>query len=159
MADYTPGRVRVGLISDTHDTLPEEVIDLFADVSTIIHAGDVGSADVLWRLSSICEVVAVAGNTDGYLPAWPLEGSVRLTRAGIGIRVVHDLREVARSRYGETDVIVSGHTHRPEVLKVGNTLLVNPGSASYSRTEDKVGTVAILDIDDGQCSVQLLRIG
>ena len=54
----------IGIISDTHGVLPKEVFDLFADVDQIIHAGDIGSEDILIELGVLAPVVAVRGNMD-----------------------------------------------------------------------------------------------
>ncbi|TLM92966.1 MAG: metallophosphoesterase family protein, partial [Actinobacteria bacterium] len=51
----------VGLISDTHGRLDARVIDVFeaAGVSAIVHAGDVGGAEVLYALEAVAPVTAV----------------------------------------------------------------------------------------------------
>jgi uncharacterized protein len=59
--------MRVGLIADTHGLLRPEVADVFAGVEHIVHAGDVGSTDVLEGLARIAPVTAVRGNVDGSL--------------------------------------------------------------------------------------------
>ncbi|MBT8406463.1 MAG: metallophosphatase family protein, partial [Deltaproteobacteria bacterium] len=55
----------VGVISDTHGHLRPEVAEAFADVDLIIHAGDIGSHEVLDALRAIAPVHAVRGNMDG----------------------------------------------------------------------------------------------
>ncbi|MDP2299370.1 MAG: metallophosphoesterase family protein, partial [Actinomycetota bacterium] len=51
----------VGVISDTHGTLPASVAQAFRGVEQIVHAGDVGSQQVLDELEAIAPVVAVRG--------------------------------------------------------------------------------------------------
>ena len=46
-----PSLMRLGIISDTHGLLRPEVFDAFAGVDHILHAGDVGSLDLLDRAS------------------------------------------------------------------------------------------------------------
>ena len=55
---------KLGIISDTHGRLPDAVFDAFADVDTIIHAGDICAESVLWELESIAKTIAVLGNCD-----------------------------------------------------------------------------------------------
>src|SRR3954464_9369158 len=54
----------VGLIADTHGLLRPAVLEAFADVDLIVHAGDVGGAAILSALSAIAPVEAVYGNVD-----------------------------------------------------------------------------------------------
>ena len=56
--------VKLGVISDTHGTLPAAVHDALAGVNHILHAGDVGPGDVITELETIAPVSAVLGNTD-----------------------------------------------------------------------------------------------
>lgn len=57
-------------------------------------------------------------------------------------------------RLGEldTDVLVLGHTHIPMAFRRGRTLVVNPGSLTFSRAAGTVGAVnyAVLDTAAGQ---------
>ena len=64
----------VGVIADTHGLLRPEAAGALAGSELIVHAGDVGSAEVLDKLREIAPVVAVRGNNDkggwaGLLPA------------------------------------------------------------------------------------------
>ena len=54
--------MRVGLIADTHGLLRPEVAAAFEAADHIVHAGDVGSPEVLEGLSAIAPVTAVWGN-------------------------------------------------------------------------------------------------
>ena len=58
--------MRVGLISDTHGLLRPEVFRVFEGVDRILHAGDVGRADILIELEEIAPFEAVFCNTDGW---------------------------------------------------------------------------------------------
>jgi len=57
----------VGVIADTHGLLRPEAAAAPAGSELIVHAGDVGSAEVLDTLRELAPVVAVRGNNDnGY---------------------------------------------------------------------------------------------
>jgi putative phosphoesterase len=58
--------MRLGIISDTHGLLRPEVFDVFQGVDHILHAGDIGTLDILTALEAIAPVSAVWGNTDGF---------------------------------------------------------------------------------------------
>jgi uncharacterized protein len=54
----------VGLISDTHGLMRQEVLTALKGVDLIIHAGDVGKAGIIEQLRLAAPVVAVRGNVD-----------------------------------------------------------------------------------------------
>jgi putative phosphoesterase len=54
----------IGAISDTHGLLRPQALAALAGWDPIIHAGDVGSPDVLARLGALAPVHAVRGNVD-----------------------------------------------------------------------------------------------
>ncbi len=49
----------IGVISDTHGLVRPEVLPVFAGAALIIHAGDIGTSEVLKELKSIAPVIAV----------------------------------------------------------------------------------------------------
>ena len=57
--------MKIGVISDTHGFLDPRVEKIFAGVSHILHAGDIGYASIILELQFIAPVTAVLGNTDG----------------------------------------------------------------------------------------------
>lgn len=61
--------MRLGVISDTHGTLPAAALDALVGVDHIVHAGDIGAQWILDDLSLIAPVTAVRGNMD-VGPAW-----------------------------------------------------------------------------------------
>jgi len=138
--------MRIGVISDTHDQLPEEVAPLFAGVDHILHAGDICSAAVLDALAAIAPTTAVRGNNDFYLPHLPEVTAVEL--AGHRLWIIHDLARL-RSEPASDGVscVVSGHTHRPFNASRGTILYFNPGAAG-PRRGGRPRTVGLLHLDD-----------
>jgi len=140
--------VVVGLISDTHSHLPiydnearlMKAVGLLAraNVSLIIHAGDVVDPGVIAKLEEIAPVIAVYGNTD---PPEVIEAFPEIAFCEVGgyrIGVVHDVglswilgvtdRARAIAEGHGFDVLVIGHYHRPFIRKDGGRLYVCPGS-------------------------------
>ena len=152
------GPVRIGVVSDTHGVLPPGVPEVFEGVDAIIHAGDIGGEHILYELEAIAPVTAVRGNTDSPGPTWPLPDVAELTIGGVSIRVLHDGRHRSSRRGREAGVVVTGHTHRPEVLRRGGSLHLNPGSPSRSRTSEGCGTVAILTLSAGEPRVEVVTL-
>jgi uncharacterized protein len=121
--------IRVGLISDTHGLLRPEAIRFLRGADHIIHAGDIGGAEILEALRELAPVTAVRGNNDTgrWARAVPTEANIEL--GGVAIHVVHD-RAALR---GSGRVVVTGHSHKPVVEEEGGVLYVNPGSAGPRR--------------------------
>jgi hypothetical protein len=144
--------LQIGLISDTHGLLRNEVYSAFESADEIVHAGDVGDPAILTELGVIAPVRAVYGNVDGWEIREQASESLELERLGHKIAVIHghqwgsprvqDLLEAYRG----FSVIVYGHTHQPLVEKVDGTLLVNPGSAGHQRF-GKAVSVALLSLE------------
>ena len=66
MRDTKAKKIRkvIGVISDTHGLLRPEAIKALWRVDLILHAGDVGTAEVLKRLKATAPLIAVRGNND-----------------------------------------------------------------------------------------------
>ncbi len=125
-------RMVVGLVSDTHGLLRPEAIAALRGTTLIVHAGDVGGPDVLEQLARLAPVVAVRGNND--TGTWARRLPTRATHV-VGtctLLVVHDRKALREPPVG-VDVVVSGHSHRPSVIRSGGVLYVNPGSAGPRR--------------------------
>ena len=165
--------MRVGVISDTHDRL--ESIDLAVNlfnqegVEHVFHAGDIISPFAVLRFQPLkARLHLVWGNNDGdklllakkisEMGATVHGSFMNLTLAGRRIAMTHGTREEvvnALARCGEYDLVIRGHTHRPEVRTEGKTLIVNPGAASGYLTEEE--TVAIIDLETMRVEIRPLR--
>ena len=76
-----PG-TRIGVISDNHGYLDPAVLEIFAGVSHIVHAGDVMDPGILDRLATVAPVTAVAGNMDAGRPTSMLPREAESPAAG-----------------------------------------------------------------------------
>lgn len=152
----------VGLIADTHGLLRPEIATIFARVDLILHAGDVGGAEVLAGLRKIATTEAVYGNVDDAAdPA--LRVARRLTIEDVTIHVSHGHElgrptpELALQRY-DADVVVFGHTHRAVVLRAPRgRMAVNPGAAGPRRFKLEP-SVARLTLDRGRAEVEIISL-
>jgi putative phosphoesterase len=124
----------VGVISDTHGLLRPEALVALAGVDHVLHAGDIGDPSILSELGRIAPVTAVRGNNDRGAWAVALPEIADVKFSGVGVRLIHDVRELGRhTRPTRPDVVVSGHSHKPLVQEKGNVLYLNPGSAGPRR--------------------------
>ena len=126
--------MRIGIISDTHGLLRPEAVERLAGVDHIIHAGDIGRADVISDLRKIAPVTAVRGNIDRdeWAAGYPQTEIVKL--GGRFFYVLHNLAELDLDPIAAgIDVVVSGHSHRPRIETVDGVVYLNPGSAGPRR--------------------------
>jgi uncharacterized protein len=155
--------IRIGLISDTHGLLRPEVFDRFAGVHHIVHAGDVGDEEILIELEAIAPVTAVWGNTDGSELRSRLPEMARVELNGLVVVALHGQQfgsptaGVVGAEHPAADLVVFGHSHRPEIERVGRTLAVNPGSAGPARFTLPV-TVAVATIGGGTVRAEIVAL-
>jgi putative phosphoesterase len=147
--------VRLGIISYTHGLLRPEVFDVFKEVDHILHAGDVGPAEILTELEALAPVTAVFGNTDGWdlRARLPQVASIRLD--GFDIVVTHGDQlgsptpDKLNAAFPDAEIIVYGHTHRPLLTTVDVVVTVmNPGGAGPKRF-DLPPSVGIMELEAG----------
>lgn len=153
----------VGLISDTHGQLRPEVFERLAGVERILHAGDLGPAELLVELGAIAPVVGVWGNTDGFDVRARVPETADLTLEGWRIVVVHGHQlgsprpETLRETYPDADIIVYGHTHRADVSRADGKLVVNPGAAGPARFRLRP-SVALMTLEAGTADVRIVDL-
>jgi putative phosphoesterase len=154
---------RIGVISDTHIPefrgIPEAVWTHFAEVTLILHAGDLSRLCVLAELETLAPVVAVQGNIEEeeVRRALPLKREVLV--AGVRIGIVHILGDArhrvqtARQEFPTAQCVVFGHSHVPYNQFHGGQLLFNPGSATDRRRQPAC-SLGILTIDDQRQTIE-----
>jgi len=152
--------MKIGVISDTHNFLDPKIPELFAGVDHILHAGDIGSAWIIFQLEQIAPVTAVLGNNDLGLSFKETE-IVEL--AGRKFMVHHIVnpqaldqpiaRHILRQR---PDVLVFGHTHKQFKETLG-MLFFNPGYAGRPKF-GAARSVAILHCDEKEIRAELVAL-
>jgi putative phosphoesterase len=140
------GVASVGLISDTHGLLRPEALVALRGSDLIIHCGDVGKPEIIEQLRTLAPVVAVRGNIDKGPWASQLPLTAVAEAGSAFIYVLHDVAELdldpAASQF---NVVVSGHSHKPNHTERSGVMYLNPGSAGPRRFQLPI-TVARLDL-------------
>ena len=145
--------MKIGVISDTHNVLREEVVDYLADCDAIIHAGDVCKEEIIIQLNEIAKTLVVRGNNDNFEG---LADHLELELGGINIYVVHDKKDIPKP-LDNFNLVIYGHSHKyEEEIKDGITYL-NPGGCGRRRFSLPL-TMAILIIEDNQLMINKLDI-
>jgi putative phosphoesterase len=124
----------VGVISDTHGLLRPEAIAALEGSDLIVHAGDIGSPDVLDRLGALAPVRVVRGNVD--TQSWALRlPETKVVEAGaLRLWLLHDISELDFDPVAAGfAAVIFGHSHKPSAETRGGVLYFNPGSAGPRR--------------------------
>ena len=148
----------VGVISDTHGLLRAEAIGALGGVDHILHAGDIGAAEVLPRLARIAPVTAIRGNVDIEPWARGLPETELVELGGATIYMLHDLTRLdLKPEAAGIHVVVYGHSHQPKMEEKNGVLYFNPGSAGPRRFRLPV-SVGRLVVNDGKIRAEILEI-
>jgi len=159
----------IGVMSDSHDNLPmiRRAVEVFNDAGCdlVLHAGDIVAPFAAKELAALnCRVRAVFGNVDGEKTGLRLalqafgdiqEAPFVFSHAGREILLCHiDLPVRKYLASGEYDIIIFGHTHKPEIRKQGKTLAVNPGETGGWLT----GKSTVAQVDPETLTVEIISL-
>jgi uncharacterized protein len=133
---------KIGLLSDTHSIVPEQVFKFFETCNEIWHCGDIGYGDTLNALKNFKPFRAVYGNIDGQeaRSAYPKyneftveEVPVLMTHIG-GYPGKYEKEALAEIVRAKPKLFVCGHSHILKVMydKKHQLLCINPGAAGKS---------------------------
>jgi len=144
--------LRIFVLADTHNRLPETVREIARDADEIWHLGDVCTETILDELRAIgSRLTVVRGNCDSNFE-WPLV--VDLVRDGLKLRLQH----IPPSHLpDDVDVVLHGHTHVPRNETRGNVLFLNPGCVTRAN-QGAPPSVAWLEIADRKINWKLVSL-
>ena len=130
---------KVLVISDTHSYIDDRIIKYASEADYVIHAGDIGSFDVIRKLKSISKVLFVYGNIDG--------NEIRSESNKFEFFKLNDLKILLTHISGKTpkynketltkikehnpDLLIAGHSHILKIQydKINKLIFLNPGAA------------------------------
>jgi len=168
--------MRIGLISDTHitepmETLPPQIAEAFQGVDLILHAGDICNSSALDELEQVAPVLAAEGDDDcgPTLTDKRLKSKHVLQIQGLTLWLVHEnpyrylfnlhqTKDNTAHELDAPDIVVFGHTHYSVVQSKNGILFVNPGSPIVMNYGTKLGTVAIMQIENGKAEAKTIHL-
>ena len=149
---------RIGLISDTHNFLDENIFEYFKQCDEIWHAGDIGSLEVAQKLAAFRPFRAVYGNIDGQEIRQLYPQILRFTVDGAEVLMKHiggypgnyDPSIKGSILVRPPKLFISGHSHILKVKydKTLDVLHINPGAAGIQGFH-KVRTMVRFAVDGG----------
>ena len=130
---------RIGLLSDTHGYIDDQILQHLASCDEIWHAGDFGTLEVANKLKSVKPLRGVSGNVDGYDISSIYPETLRWTCEQVAVFMIHiggypgrytPLAKIELSRE-PAQLFITGHSH---ILKIQfddrlQCLHMNPGAA------------------------------
>ena len=130
---------KVLVISDTHSYIDDRIIKYASEADYVIHAGDIGSFDVIRKLKSVSKLLFVYGNIDG--------NEIRSESNKFEFFKINDLKILLTHISGKTpkynketlikikehnpDLLIAGHSHILKIQydKINKLIFLNPGAA------------------------------
>ena len=159
---------KIGLLSDTHNYIDNNVLKFFKDCNEIWHAGDIGSIELAEKINVFKPLRAVYGNIDGQNIKINFPRHLRFQCENVDVWITHiggyppnyniDIRKEIQNN--PPKLFICGHSH---ILKVQydknlSLLHINPGAAGKSGLH-KVRTVVRFVIDQDQIKdLEILEI-
>jgi putative phosphoesterase len=152
---------RIGIISDTHSYLTDEIFDFFRNVDEIWHAGDIGNFETAKKLADFKPMRAVYGNIDGQDIRMYAREHQRFNIENLDVWITHiggypgryNKRIIPEIFKNPPDIFISGHSHILKVIhdKKLKLLHINPGAFGLSGWH-KVRTAVRLVLDNKNIS-------
>jgi putative phosphoesterase len=150
--------VIIGVISDTHGLLRTEAVELLRGSEHIIHAGDIGTAEIITELEKIAPVMAIRGNVDTQPWARIFEETEVVELAGLFLYIVHDVNALdLNPKAAGFAAVISGHSHKPKQEVKDGVLYFNPGSAGPRRFSLPI-SVGKMIIADGRITGHMIEV-
>jgi uncharacterized protein len=162
--------MKIGLLSDTHSYLDDQIIRLLSDRDEIWHAGDFGNIEISDRLSEIAPLRGVYGNIDDAAIRQVHPKVNRFEVNGLDVMMTHiggypgkyhpDVRESIK--LNPPQLYITGHSHILKVItdkSLNNLLHINPGAAGKHGFH-KIRTMVRFSIEAGQVKdLQVIELG
>ena len=150
----------VGILSDTHGYFHPSLPTYLESVDLIVHAGDLGSVEILNGLEALAPVRAVFGNVDGPALRKKLPEHDQFEIEGVKIWTTHiagrpgrwQMGMESRLRENTPDVFICGHSHVLQIERIdslGGMLFVNPGACGR-QGRHQIKTCVRMEISDGK---------
>lgn len=148
----------IGVISDTHGLLRTEAKEALRGSELILHAGDLGTAEVLRELQRIAPVVAVRGNVDVEAWAQRLQMVEVAECAAKSFYILHRIADLdLKPKAAGFSAVIFGHSHKAKIEWLDGVLFFNPGSAGPRRFSLPV-TVGKIEIVNRELRPEIIQL-
>lgn len=166
----------ITIISDSHipgraEEISDPIWEKIEEAEIVVHAGDYARKETFNAVEEYStEFYGVKGNCD-FFEADTLEQSKKFEYGDLEIGVYHGtgitprghkptLEKIAEQDLG-VNVLIHGHTHKEDINKVNNTLLLNPGSCTGvggGRTRSSKPTMLELKVENSKIKAVIYEV-
>ena len=161
--------MRIGLLSDTHNFLDENIFKYFEECDEIWHAGDIGSIEIADKLTNFKVFRAVHGNIDESSLRIKYPEELIFETEGLKVFIVHiggyppRYNKSIRNRLDEINpgLFICGHSHIAKIVNdpERELLHINPGAAGRQGFH-YVRSIVRFSISEGKIeNIQLIELG
>lgn len=150
--------MKIAVLSDTHNLLRPEVIEIIKGSDAVIHGGDINSQDILDEIKSAMKhnapLFVVKGNNDKEW-AESLPVSLDFELCGLKFFLTHNRKDIPQDV--KADIIIFGHSHKYYEENIGGQVWLNPGSCGKKRFNLPI-TMAVLNINNNGYNIDRIEI-
>lgn len=147
---------KIGVISDTHGLLRDEVRVELTGCDYIIHGGDINKESILEELKKIAPLYVVRGNNDKGEWAEKLPEELYFTIENVNFYMIHN-KKYASKNLENIDIVIFGHSHKYFCEEIDNVLWLNPGSCGKRRFDLPIN-MSIIKISCSNYNVEKIDI-
>jgi len=161
--------MRIGVISDTHGFLDENIFKYFDECDEIWHAGDIGSIDITSKLSDFKKLRGVYGNIDDREIQLKHQIELNFKLEGIKVYMTHiggyppRYTPAIRKKLDliKPDLFICGHSHIVKIVNDSDRglLHINPGAAGRQGFHKKRTLVRFSILTGKIKNLQLIELG
>ncbi len=150
--------MKIAVLSDTHNVLRPEVIEIIKGSDAVIHGGDINSQDILDEIKSAMKhnapLFVVRGNND---KEWAenLPVSLNFELCGLKFFLTHNRKDIPQDV--KADIINFGHSHKYYEENINGQLWLNPGGCGRKRFSLPL-TMAIMNVNDNGYSIEKIEL-
>ena len=150
--------MKIAVLSDTHNVLRPEVIEIIKGSDAVIHGGDINSQDILDEIKSAMKhnapLFVVRGNND---KEWAenLPVSLNFELCGLKFFLTHNRKDMPQDV--KADIIIFGHSHKYYEENINGQLWLNPGGCGRKRFSLPL-TMAIMNVNDNGYSIEKIEL-
>ena len=146
---------KIGIISDTHDVLRPQVMEILRTCDATVHAGDFTQEEILDQLRLLGNVYVVKGNND-WMMRRPLQKVLRFEIEGRRFVMAQEKWDVPTD-LADADVVIFGHSHQYFQEEIDGRLWLNPGSCGRRRFWTEL-TMAVMYVENGRYYVERIDL-
>ena len=150
--------MKIAVLSDTHNVLRPEVIEIIKGSDAVIHGGDINSQDILDEIKSAMKhnapLFVVRGNNE---KEWAenLPVSLNFELCGLKFFLTHNRKDIPQDV--KADIIIFGHSHKYYEENINGQLWLNPGGCGRKRFSLPL-TMAIMNVNDNGYSIEKIEL-